>query len=256
MENLPCVILAGGLGTRFRESTEFKPKPMIEIGSRPIIWHIMKSYGHHGINQFLISAGYKAESIKNYFLHYKAITQDVEIDLKRQQINYLGESENWKILISDTGLTTMTGGRISNISKHIKTDNFFCTYGDAVSDIDITELYKFHLAHGKTATMTIVRQPSRFGVVELSENEKVTSFREKPIVDGWVNAGYFIFNKKVFHYLNEDSTLEAEPLRELASEGELMAFKHDGFWQPMDTFREQQLLEDLIKQNKAPWIKW
>jgi glucose-1-phosphate cytidylyltransferase len=256
VNNLPCVILAGGLGTRFRESTEFKPKPMIEIGSRPIIWHIMKSYHFYGIKHFIVSAGYKAESIKSYFLHYKALTQDIEIDLGKQQINYLGASDNWKILISDTGLETMTGGRINLISKHITTDNFFCTYGDAVSDVDINKLYNFHVSHGKIATMMVVRQPSRFGVVELEQDKHVSSFREKPIVDGWVNAGYFIFNKKIFNYLSEESILEAEPLRDLASKGELMAFEHNGFWQPMDTFREQQILEELIKQNSAPWIKW
>jgi glucose-1-phosphate cytidylyltransferase len=256
MITFPCVILAGGLGTRLRESSEYKPKPMIELDSKPILWHIMKSYNHYGVKDFVISSGYKSEYIKNYFLHYNSFNQDFKLDLATNQVTYYGETENWNVTVSDTGLSTMTGGRISKIKKYISSESFFCTYGDGVSDVDIRELFDFHQAHGKVATMMVVRQPSRFGVVDLKDDLSVSSFREKPIVDGWVNAGYFIFKKQIFDYLNEDSILENEPLRNLAIDGELVAFKHDGYWQAMDTFREQQLLEKLILEKRAPWIKW
>ena len=256
MTSYPCVILAGGLGTRLRESSEHKPKPMIELDSKPILWHILKSYNHYGVKDFVISSGYKSEYIKNYFLHYNSFNQDFKIDLATNQVSYYGGTENWNVTVSDTGLNTMTGGRISKIRKYLTAESFFCTYGDGVSDINISELLNFHKAHGKVATMMVVKQPSRFGVVDLKDDSAVSSFREKPIVDGWVNAGYFIFNKQIFDYLNEDSILENEPLRNLASEGELVAFKHDGYWQAMDTFREQQLLEKLILEKKAPWMKW
>jgi glucose-1-phosphate cytidylyltransferase len=256
MINYPCVILAGGLGTRLRESSEFKPKPMIELGSKPILWHILKSYNHYGVLDFIISSGYRSESIKNYFLHYNSFNQDFKINLATNQVTYYGGTENWNVTVSDTGLNTMTGGRISKIRKYIASDSFFCTYGDGVSDVNISELLDFHKAHGKVATMMVVRQPSRFGVVNLRDDLAVSSFREKPIVDGWVNAGYFIFNNQIFDYLNDESILENEPLRNLASEGELIAFKHNGYWQAMDTFREQQLLEKLILEKRAPWVKW
>jgi glucose-1-phosphate cytidylyltransferase len=256
MNNLKCVILAGGLGTRLKESTEFKPKPMIEIGTKPIIWHILKSYYFHGVSNFVISAGYRSDYIKDYFLHYNALSQDLTINFKDNQVSYEGSTENWTITIADTGLNTLTGGRISKLKKYLTDDDFLCTYGDGVSDVDIKNLYSYHLAHGKIATMMIVRQPSRFGVVNVNENQVVESFREKPLVDGWVNAGFFVFNKKIFSYLDDSSTLEEEPLKKLASKGELMAYKHEGFWQAMDTYREQQILENLITSGKAPWIKW
>jgi glucose-1-phosphate cytidylyltransferase len=256
MNNLKCVILAGGLGTRLKESTEFKPKPMIEIGTKPILWHILKSYYFHGVSNFLISAGYRSDYIKDYFLHYNALSQDLTINFKDNQVSYDGSTEDWTITIADTGLNTLTGGRISKLKKYLKDDDFLCTYGDGVSDVDIKNLYSYHLSHGKIATMMIVRQPSRFGVVNVNENQVVESFREKPLVDGWVNAGFFVFNKKIFNYLDDSSTLEEEPLKNLASKGELVAYKHEGFWQAMDTYREQQILENLINSGKAPWIKW
>jgi len=205
MINYPCVILAGGLGTRLRESSESKPKPMIELGSKPILWHILKSYNHYGVLDFIISSGYRSESIKNYFLHYNSFNQDFKINLATNQVTYYGGTENWNVTVSDTGLNTMTGGRISKIRKYIASDSFFCTYGDGVSDVNISELLDFHKAHGKVATMMVVRQPSRFGVVNLRDDLAVSSFREKPIVDGWVNAGYFIFNNQIFDYLNDES---------------------------------------------------
>ncbi len=256
MNNLKCVILAGGLGTRLKESTEFKPKPMIEIGTKPILWHILKSYYFHGVSNFVISAGYRSDYIKDYFLHYSALSQDLTINFKDNQVSYEGSAEDWTITIADTGLNTLTGGRISKLKKYLNDDDFLCTYGDGVSDVDIKNLYSYHLDHGKTATMMIVRQPSRFGVVNVNENQVVESFREKPLVDGWVNAGFFVFNKKIFNYLDDSSTLEEEPLKNLASKGELIAYKHEGFWQAMDTYREQQILENLINSGKAPWIKW
>ena len=256
MDNMNCVILAGGLGTRIRESSEFRPKPMIEVGSKPIIWHILKSYHHFGVKKFIISAGYKSEFIKNYFLHYRALSQDLTIDYGQNEITYNGFAEDWKISIVDTGLNTLTGGRIFKLRNYLIDNDFFCTYGDGVSDIDIRKLYTFHLEHGKIATMMVVRQPSRFGIVNFDGKFRVESFKEKPLVDGWVNAGFFVFNKKIFDYLDDESVLEEATLKTLALEGELMAYKHDSYWQAMDTYREQQILENLINTGKAPWIKW
>ena len=255
MNDLPCVILAGGLGTRLRESTEFRPKPMVEINGKPILWHIMKIYDTYNVKKFIICAGYKAEIIKNYFLHFQSLNQDFTIDFANSNIKYFDSIDEWKVTISDTGQNTMTGARILKIKKYINSSTFFCTYGDGVADINISELLNFHRSHKKIATMVVVKQPSRFGVVDL-DNNKVVSFNEKPVVDGWVNAGFFIFEDKIFDYLDEYSVLENEPLSNLVKDNNLMAYQHNGFWQAMDTYREQQLLENLVKSNNAPWVKW
>lgn len=255
--SLPCVVLAGGLGTRLRESTEFKPKPMVEIGNKPILWHILKSYSYYKINNFIICTGYKYEIINSYFQHYKENNYDFLVNTNSNEKQYFSkEFENWQVLLSYTGEKTNTGGRIYKVRDYINSDLFLCTYGDGISDININNLIDFHIKHGKSATVTVVQQPSRFGVVETNNLNQVTNFKEKPLLDGLISAGYFVFNRKVLNYLDEDSVLEKEPLSRLATEGQLMAFHHKGFWQSMDTYREQLLLNDLIESGNAPWIKW
>jgi glucose-1-phosphate cytidylyltransferase len=254
---IPLVLLAGGLGTRLRESTEYRPKPMIEIGGRPILWHIMKTFSLYDINQFIICAGYKSEQIKDYFLNYKSINYDFTVNTLTDHIRFISKNiDNWDVTVANTGELTNTGGRIHKIREYIENDIFLCTYGDGIADINIDKLIEFHKSHDKLATVTIVQQPSRFGVVQVSENNSIELFKEKPLLEGWINAGFFVFNKEFLEYLSDNIILEHEPLRRLAREGQLMAYKHSGFWQSMDTYREQLLLNELIESNKAPWIKW
>ena len=256
---MKTVILAGGLGTRLREETDIKPKPMVEVGQHPILWHLMKSYAAHGHDDFVICAGYKGEVIKNWFANYRILNSDFSVRFgHHNQYEFHSELEEsgWNVTVADTGAETMTGGRIKAIRKYIGDETFMCTYGDGLADIDISELLKFHKTHGKTATLTTVRPTSRFGILEMQENGKVDSFREKPQADGWINGGFIVFEPKIFDYLDENSVLEQEPLNQLASEGQLMGFRHDGFWQPMDTFRELTILNDLWKSGKAPWKVW
>jgi glucose-1-phosphate cytidylyltransferase len=254
---IPVILLAGGLGTRLRESTEFKPKPMVEIGGKPILWHIMKTYSTYNIKDFIICAGYKSEVIKDYFLNYKSRNFDYTVNTLSNEVKYFGASDdNWNVTVSDTGELTNTGGRIFKIKDYIKNDIFMCTYGDGIADIDISKLIQFHKSHGKIATVTVVKQPSRFGVVEISDSNSVKLFKEKPLLDGWISAGFFVFNKEFLSLLNSESVLEKEPLMNLVEKNELMAFEHYGFWQSMDTYREQLLLNDLIQNMEAPWIKW
>jgi glucose-1-phosphate cytidylyltransferase len=255
--SIPLILLAGGLGTRLRESTEFKPKPMIEIGNKPILWHIMKTYSLYDINNFIICAGYKSDYIKQYFLNYKELNYDFSINtMSRNTSFFANDIENWNVTVADTGDVTNTGGRIYKVRDYISSDTFLCTYGDGIADINIKALIDFHKSHKKIATVTAVKQPSRVGVLELSENQSVKTFKEKPLLEGWVNAGFFVFEKKFLDYLQADSVLENEPLNKLTEENQLMAYCHHGFWQSMDTYREQLLLNDLIQNGKAPWIKW
>jgi glucose-1-phosphate cytidylyltransferase len=257
ISGLPLIVLAGGLGTRLRESTEFKPKPMVEIGNKPILWHIMKTYSLYNVNDFIICAGYKSDQIKQYFLNYKELNYDFSINTISRDTKFFSSSiENWNVTVADTGDATNTGGRIFKVRDHIDHDTFLCTYGDGIADIDIKKLIEFHKSHKKLATVTVVKQPSRFGVVELTENSSVKLFKEKPLLEGWVSAGFFVFEKKFLEYLQIDSVLEKEPLNRLAEENQLMAYKHEGFWQSMDTYREQLLLNELIQNNQAPWVKW
>lgn len=256
---IPLVLLAGGLGTRMREETEFKPKPMVEVGGRPVLWHIMKNYSISGVRDFVVCAGYKGSAIKEYFLNYEAISNDFTINLgNRNQVTIHGghNESDWNVTVADTGEATMTGGRVFRIKQYTKGSTFFCTYGDGLADIDIDELLAFHRSHGKIATVTTIRPSSRFGVLDVTPGGLVESFREKPQVDGWVNAGFFVFEQEIFNYLDGDCVLEQEPLARLASEGQLAAFKHEGFWQPMDTFREYQMLNEMWDSNHAPWKKW
>lgn len=257
---MKAVILAGGLGTRLSEETNIKPKPMIEIGGMPILWHIMKIYSNFGINEFIICCGYKGYIIKEYFSNYSLHSSDVTIDLENRDIHFhKNRSESWKITLVDTGIESMTGGRIKRIGKYVQDDELFClTYGDGLSNIDITSLINFHKKHGKLATLSAVVPPGRFGALDISENNEVTRFMEKPEGDSsQINGGFFVCSPKVIDYIENDMTIwEQEPLNNLAKENELMAFSHKGFWQPMDTLREKKLLQRLWDEKKAPWKVW
>jgi len=256
---LKAVLLAGGLGTRLREETEYRPKPMVEIGQRPILWHIMKNLSIQDITEFVICLGYKGDFIKDYFLNYEARVNDVTVALGSEPIlskHSNSAEENWLVTLANTGLSTMTGGRIHRIKKYVDGERFLCTYGDGLADIDISELLKFHEAHGKIATVTAVMPTSRFGSMEISVNDTVTKFAEKPKGSAWVNGGFFIFEPEIFNYLTPDCILENEPLERLAQEGQLTAFKHHGFWRPMDTFRESTELNQIWENEEAPWKNW
>ena len=238
---MEVVILCGGYGTRLGKETQLKPKPMVEIGDKPILWHIMKIFEKHGIQDFHLALGYKANIIKDYFLKYNSLNE-----------------ENWIINLQDTGLNTMTGGRLLRLKESLKNEEtFMLTYGDGVSNIDLTKLLQFHKSHGKIATVTAVRPPVRFGELIINNNNKVEEFAEKPQAGkGWINGGFFVFNKEIFNYIEDDSImLEREPLEELSKTGELMAYKHHDFWQCMDTIREKEILENLWSSNNAKWLK-
>ena len=256
---MKAVILAGGLGTRLSEETVSKPKPMVEIGGKPILWHILKMYSHNGINDFIICCGYKGYVIKEYFENYFLHQSDVTFDMKKNEMVVHEErAEPWTITLVDTGDTSMTGGRLKRVLPYLKDEEAFCfTYGDGVADVNIKELIKFHRAHGKLATLTATYPPGRFGALGIEDNQ-VKSFEEKPRGDGaLINGGFFVLSPKVIENIDGDNTTwEQEPLQRLAQEGELMAYKHEGFWQPMDTLRDKIYLEELLENNKAPWKTW
>ena len=256
---MKAVILAGGLGTRISEETQLKPKPMIEIGGKPILWHIMKSYAHFGVTDFVICCGYMGYAIKEYFANYALHNSDITFDFRSNEEQIHAQfSEPWKVTLVDTGAHTMTGGRLLRIKDYIEEENFFLTYGDGLSNINIGDLHNFHLQHNRIATLTSVFPPGRFGALLINEDRSVQSFQEKPQGDGaQINGGFFVFNKEIFKYLTDDSTvLEQDPLQDLASASQLMAFEHKDFWQPMDTLRDKILLEELWKNKKAPWKTW
>ena len=256
---MKVIILAGGLGTRLSEETTLKPKPMVEIGGKPIIWHIMKTYSHYGFNEFVILLGYKGYLIKEYFANYFLHQSDVTFDLENntKEIHNCN-SEPWKVTLLDTGYDTMTGGRIKRVEKYIGNSRFLLTYGDGVSDVNIGELLDFHNHHGKVVTMMACQLEGRFGALDIGSDNKVSSFKEKPKGDrAWINAGFFVCEPEVFNYIGGDETIfEREPLEKLAVEGQLHSYKHSGYWKPMDTLRDKTQLEELINTNKAPWIKW
>ena len=255
---MKTIILAGGLGTRLSEETELRPKPLVEIGGRPILWHIMKLYACHGFNEFSIALGYKGEMIKRFFMDYRLITSSLRVTLGAESIDWhTGPEEQWSVDLIDTGIDTQTGGRLKRLAKMVKDETFMMTYGDGVADINIRELVDFHKAHGKLATVTAVRPPARFGSLTL-EGSNVRGFAEKPqLREGWINGGYFVFEPEVADYISGDETyLEREPLENLARDGQLMAFKHSNFWQPMDTLRDLQALRKRWDAKNAPWKVW
>lgn len=259
-DQIPVVILCGGQGARLREETEYRPKPMVEVGGHPIIWHIMKIYGAAGFKKFILCLGYKGHLIKEYFMHHRSLTNDFTVNLgKKGGISYHGrEEDDFEVTLADTGLDTMTGARLKRIENYIDTDTFMVTYGDGLIDLDIDDLLAFHRSAGTTATVTAVQPVSRFGVLEFNDGKRVTSFKEKPQVRGWTSAGFFVFNRKVFDYLStdEDCVLEQEPLINLANDGELSAFPHNGFFFAMDTYREYLQLNSMWRSQSAPWRKW
>jgi glucose-1-phosphate cytidylyltransferase len=256
---MKAVILAGGLGTRISEESDLKPKPMIEIGGKPILWHIMKMYSEHGVYDFIICCGYKGYVIKEYFANYFLHQSDVKFHMSENRMEVLnGRAEPWTVTLVDTGEHAQTGGRLLAVSQHIQNDEAFClTYGDGVSDVDISASIEFHRSHGKLATVTSVFPPGRFGALE-TDGSSVTSFMEKPKGDGgMINGGFFVLSPKVLNKIEGPEAIwEQAPLKSLAAGGELMAFEHHGFWHPMDTLRDKKLLEDLWEKNKAPWKTW
>lgn len=256
---MKAVILAGGLGTRLSEETSTRPKPMVEIGGKPILWHIMKMYASHGINDFVICCGYKGYVIKEYFANYFLHMSDVTIDMRSNQMNvHQKRAEPWSVTLVDTGDESMTGGRLGRVAQYVKDEEAFCfTYGDGVGDIDISATIAFHKKHGKDATLTATYPPGRFGALDI-QNGKVESFKEKPKGDGaMINGGFFVLSPKVLAYIKgDDTTWEQEPLMQLAADGQLMAYEHQGFWQPMDTLRDKHLLESLWAKGTAPWKTW
>ncbi|MDV3353015.1 glucose-1-phosphate cytidylyltransferase [Leptolyngbyaceae cyanobacterium CCMR0082] len=257
---MKAVILAGGLGTRLSEETAIKPKPMVEIGGKPILWHIMKIYSQHGINDFIVCCGYKGYVIKEYFANYFLHMSDVTFDMRFNQMNvHAGKAEPWRVTLVDTGDSTMTGGRLKRVREHLGSEDFCFTYGDGVSSVNVTELIEFHKQQGTLATLTAVQPPGRFGAISLGQEQtKITKFHEKPEGDGaWINGGFFVLNPQVIDYIDDDSiSWEKEPLQKLAHMEELSAYKHDGFWQPMDTLRDKRYLEKLWQANEAPWKSW
>jgi glucose-1-phosphate cytidylyltransferase len=259
-EDLQCVILCGGMGMRLKEETEYRPKPMVPIGGKPILWHIMKIYGAYNIKKFILCLGYKGEIIKDYFLNYELMTNDFTINLgseKRAEIQGINEIDDWSVTLAFTGLETMTGGRIKRIEKYLQGDHFMMTYGDGVADIDLPELYRFHLEMGKIATVTGVHPQSRFGVIETDEHAiEVMRFREKPELDQYVSGGFFVFSRRILDILDEECVLEQRPLMEAAEMGELALYLHKGFWKSMDTYRDYLELNDMWNRRETPWKIW
>lgn len=256
---MKAVILAGGLGTRLAEESGVRPKPMVAIGGKPILWHIMNIYAAHGIDEFVILLGHMGEVVKEYFLNFYALNNDISVDLRSGKIDiHDGKQPRWRVHLVDTGAATQTGGRIKRAASWLGDDEtFLCTYGDGVADVDITKLIAFHKAHGKKATLTSVRPPARFGGMSL-DGDHVSAFTEKPQTgEGWINGGFFVLHRDVVDYIADDDVIwERAPLERLAREGQLMAYRHDGFFQPMDTLREKHVLEDLWTQGNAPWKVW
>ena len=257
---MKTVILAGGLGTRLSEETDLRPKPMVEIGGKPILWHIMKIYSHYGYNDFIICCGYKSYFIKDYFYHYYMHSSDITVDLTSNKITYHNStSEPWKITLVDTGLDTMTGGRIKRVQKYIGNEPFMLTYGDGVGNINIPELINFHKQNKKTVTLTAVLPDGKFGALQLNNSDDITEFREKPAGDGsWINGGFCVCEPKVFDYITKgDGTIfEREPLEKLAADKQLKAYKHTGFWKPMDTLKQKIELNSLWNSDNPPWKVW
>ena len=256
---MKAVILAGGFGTRLSEETDLRPKPMVEIGGKPILWHIMNICGYHGVSEFIIALGYKGEVIKEYFINFYAFNNDITIDLETGETTiHDGNQPNWKIHLVDTGLYTQTGGRLKRLKNWLGDDEtFMFTYGDGVADIDLKSLLAFHKSHGKLATVTTVRSPARFGRIAFQSDQIVEFYEKSESAEGWINGGYFVLHPKAIDYIEDDETIwERAPVEQLAQDGQLMGYRHDGFWSCMDTLKEKRLLEQLWNTNKAPWKIW
>ena len=257
---MKALILAGGFGTRLSEETDIKPKPMVEVGGKPILWHIMKTYSHYGINEFVILLGYKGYYIKEYFANYFLHQSDVTINMLNGDMEvHNNSSEPWKVTLLDTGLNAMTGARVKKAKEHIGNKPFMLTYGDGVADIDIQETLAFHQQHGKLMTMTSAQPEGRFGALHINKNDQVTTFEEKPKGDGsWINAGYFVCQPEVLDYIDngDDVIFEQEPLKRLAQDAEIFTYKHEGFWMPMDTLRDKTKLNEMYESGNAPWVVW
>ncbi|MFN8173160.1 MAG: glucose-1-phosphate cytidylyltransferase [Candidatus Nanopelagicales bacterium] len=256
---MKAILLAGGLGTRLREETEFRPKPMVEVGGRPILWHIMKNLSTFGITDFIVATGYKSSMIKDYFLNYEVQSNDFTVTLgDRNSLHVHGahDEADWKVTVAFTGDETQTGGRVFRAAKYLDDEPFFVTYGDGLADVDIDALRAFHAQSGTLGTVTTVQPASRFGVMDVAASGEVTRFREKPQLDGWINIGFMILEPAALQYFDAECVLEQGPLVDLAEAGQLTAYRHTGFWQPMDTFRESKLLNDLWTSGNAPWKQW
>jgi glucose-1-phosphate cytidylyltransferase len=259
---MKVVILCGGQGTRLREETEFRPKPLVSVGERPILWHIMKLFSHAGLRDFVLCLGYRGAMIKEYFLNYEAMNNDFTICLGKSPSMHFHDAhdeQDFHVCLADTGQETMTGGRLKRVARYIDSDTFILTYGDGLADVDVPALLEFHQSHGRLATVTTVRPPSRFGILELEPDGRVSHFAEKPQSQGWASAGFFVFNRKVLDHLDgegDDCVLERRPLERLSAEGELMAYRHNGFFFAMDTYREYQYLNELWIKGEAPWKVW
>jgi len=255
--DIPVVILCGGYGLRMRQETEFRPKPLVKIGPHPILWHIMKIYSHYGYRKFVLCLGYKGEMIKEYFLNYDVMDNDFIFNVKTREKKIIAEEnvEDWEILFADTGLETQTGGRVKKIEKYIDTDNFFLTYGDGLSNVNINDLYAFHLRLNKIGTLTAIHPMSPYGIIQ-ANNGKVSSFKEKPQLEGLINGGFFVFKKDFFDILNEDSVLEEEPLRYLAKKDQLAAYELEGWWGSLDTFKDVTRFRAMWEKGETPWVIW
>ena len=256
---MKAVLLAGGLGTRLREETDLRPKPMVQIGNRPILWHIMKNLANQGITDFIIATGYKSEVIKDFFVNYETVTKDVTVTLgDRNSLAVHGNHDeaNWTVTVAYTGDLTNTGGRVLNVAKYLGDEPFFLTYGDGLADVSLPALLQTHDEHGKAATISTMQPMSRFGVIDFDGSGNVSEFREKPRLDGWINIGFMILEPRALDYFTEDCVLESGPLADMATAGELAAYRHEGFWQPMDTYRESTLLNELWSSGEAPWKNW
>ena len=258
---MDVVILCGGQGARMREETEYRPKPMVEVGGRPLLWHIMRLFGCHGLRRFVLCLGYKGGMIKDYFLNYEAMTRDCTVAVGRQrQVWYHNNLENFdfEVTLADTGLEANTGERVKAIERYVQGDTFMVTYGDGLANVDVRALMAFHQSHGKVATVTTVQPESRFGITMIDGQSRVTAFAEKPKLEGWVSAGFFVFNRRIFEYLAtpEFQALEKEPMERLAAEGQLMAYRHDGFFFPVDTYRDYLHVNELWKEGDPPWKVW
>jgi len=258
-KNVPVIILCGGKGTRLREETEYKPKPLVEVGGKPILWHIMKGYSYHGFNNFILCLGNMGNAIKEFFLHYEYMSNDFSLNTKTKEHKIL-DSQNsigeWEIIFTDTGKDTNTGGRIKKVEKYIESEIFMATYGDGISDVNIEDLLDFHLQHNKIATITGFHPRTKYGQVKIGEEEKIISFQEKPRLEEFINGGFFVFDKEFFNYLDEDCVLEREPFERLVEEQQMGLYKHEGFWFALDTYKDYLEINSMYETNQTPWMIW